>query len=359
MKKIILSAAIFCLFAFKAWSQAEEETAKPLTFSGYAEIYYSYDFQNPLSGARLPFNYSHNRHNEFNLNLGFVKAAYSTDRVRANLALMAGTYANDNLAAELDVMKNIYEANVGFKISKSKNLWIDAGIFAAHIGAESAISKDCWALTRTLCAENSPYYESGAKITYTTDDGKWLLSGLILNGWQRMYRPIGNSTPAFGHQIMFKPNDKITLNSSSFVGSDKPDITRQMRYFHNFYSIFQLNEKIGLSLGFDYGMEQVEKGSSDYNTWYTPYALLRITPNDKVALCIRGEYYKDEKGVIIATGTDNGFQTMGYSLNFDYKIADNLLWRIEGRGFSSKDAIFDSGKSKSNVFATTSLAISF
>ena len=69
---------------------------------------------------------------------------------------------------------------------------------------------------------------------------KMALSGLVLNGWQRIQRVDGNHLPAFGHQLTYKPNSKITLNSSSFVGSDKTDSLRQMRYFHNLYGIFKL-----------------------------------------------------------------------------------------------------------------------
>jgi hypothetical protein len=99
---------------------------------------------------------------------------------------------NSNYAAESGVLKNIYEANVGVKISKHKNLWIDAGILPSHIGFESAVSKDCFTLTRSMQAENSPYFESGAKISYTSDNGKWFVSGLVLNGWQRIQRIDGN-----------------------------------------------------------------------------------------------------------------------------------------------------------------------
>ena len=114
---------------------------------------------------------------------------------------MTGTYANSNLAAEPGVLKNIFEANAGVKISKKKKLWIDAGIFESHIGFESAIGKNCWNLTRSISADNSPYYESGIKLSYTSDNEKWFLSGLILNGWQRIQRVNGNNTPAFGHQL--------------------------------------------------------------------------------------------------------------------------------------------------------------
>lgn len=331
-----------------------------LTISGYLETYYCYDFANPANHIRQPFVYSYNRHNEFNLNLGYIKLAYASENVRANLALMAGTYSNDNLAAEPAVLKNIFEANAGFKVSKKHNLWIDAGIFASHIGFESAIGKDCWNLTRSILADNSPYYETGLKISYTTDNGKWFVSGLILNGWQRIYRPDGNNFPAFGHQLTFKPNSKITLNSSSFIGSNTPYSIRQIRYFHNFYGQFQLHEKFGMIVGFDIGAQQTAKNSSSYNTWYSPILILKVSPTDKFSIAARGEYYSDANGVIISTGTPNNFQTFGYSLNFDYLIHNNVLWRIEGRGFSSRDKIFtlNDKPNNNNYFLTTSIAIS-
>lgn len=332
-----------------------------LKISGYIETYYAYDLGKPDNHTRPGFFYSFNRHNELNLNLVMLKAAYEKDNVRANLAMMAGTYANANLAAEPGVLKNIFEANAGIKISKNKNLWVDAGIFASHIGFESAIGKDCWNLTRSLAAENSPYFESGAKLSYTSDDGKWFVSGLILNGWQRIQRVDGNNTPAIGHQLTFKPSASITLNSSSFVGSDSPDSARLMRYFHNFYGIFQLNDHFGATVGFDIGAQQAARKSNEYNVWYTPIVMLRYSPTPKFSIAARGEYYADSNQVIIGTGTTNGFQTLGFSLNFDFTLRDNLVWRIEGRGFSSKDEIFtlDNAASTQNYFATTSLAISF
>ena len=78
-------------------------------------------------------------------------------------------------------------------------------------------------------------------------------------------------------------------------------------------------------------------------------------------MAARGEYYGDEKGVIIATGTPNGFKTYGFSANFDYLTTDNVMFRIEARTLNSKDEIFlkDNLPSNQNVFLTTSLAISF
>lgn len=358
MKRIL--TIIIVLNSMMANAQ-KDTTVNPLSFSGYLETYYLYDFGNPADHNRPGFVYSHNRHNEVNINLGYIKAAYEKDNVRANLALMAGTYSNANLAAEPGVLKNIYEGNVGVKVSKKSNLWIDAGIFSSHIGFESAVSKDCWTLTRSILADNSPYYESGVKLSYTSPSEKWFISGLFLNGWQRIQRVDYNNTPAFGTQFTFKPNKKITLNSSSFIGNDKPDSAKQMRYFHNLYGIVKLNDNFAFTAGFDIGAEQISKGSSNYNTWYSPVLIIKLSPDSKNSFTARIEYYEDKNGVIIGTGTPNGFKTMGYSLNYDHAISDNTVWRIEGKSYTSKDEIFvkDEAPTNSNFSITTSLAVSF
>lgn len=359
MKRTVL---ILFLFSFSVPAFSQDEKPSPFTLTGYLETYYVYDFNQPIKNTRPGFIYSFNRHNEVNLNLGFVKGSYNTDNVRANLALMTGTYANANLAAEPGVLKNILEANAGVKIAKNKNLWMDAGIFTSHIGFESAIGKDCWNLTRSILADNSPYYEAGAKISYTTDNGKWFLSGMVLNGWQRMQRADGNSLPSFGTQITFKPTASVTLNSSSFIGTDKPDSARQMRYFYNFYGIFQVTAKLGITAGLDYGVEEESPESSSKNTWYSPVVIIRYSATDKLSFAVRGEYYDDEHGVIIVTGTPNGFKTSGVSFNVDYAVTPNVLWRTEFRNFTSKDDVFvkdEDQATKTDTFIGTSLAVSF
>ena len=122
-----------------------------------------------------------------------------------------------------------------------------------------------------------------------------------------------------------------------------------------------LRPKWGLTLGFDIGAEQKVKGSSDYNVWYAPIAMVRYTPTEKVAVSLRGEYYRDKGGVIILTGTPNGFNTLGFSANFDYRLNSRLLWRLEGRSFQSQDPIFrlDKKAATDNYAATTSLCFSF
>lgn len=356
MKKILFGTAIL----MSAQLKAQDSTAS-LTISGYAETYYQYDFDKPSDNNRPGFIYSHNRHNEFNLNLGFIKANYTAERIRANLALATGTYMNANYSAEPGVLKNVLEANIGIMLSKKKNLWLDAGIMPSHIGFESTVSKDCWSLTRSILAENSPYFEAGAKITYTSDNGKWLLSCMALNGWQRITRVNGNSLMSWGTQVQYKPSDKVLLNYSAFIGTDKPDSAKVNRLFHNIYSVFNITDKFGVTAGFDIGTEEKAPGSNDKNIWFSPVVILKYSICDNWAIAARGEYYSDENGVIISTGTPNGFKTTGLSLNVDYAPVKNVLVRLEARNLSSKDEVFVRSleTTNNNSFITSSIAVSF
>lgn len=367
MKKTLLILILLTNYAFAKKNNAlDSSIAKNFTLSGYIETYYSYDFSSPANHERPNFFYNYNRHNEVNLNLGFIKANYQSERVRGNFALMTGTYAQYNLAAEQGLLKNVFEANVGIKLSKNRNLWIDAGIMPSHIGFESAIGKSCWNLTRGILAENSPYYNAGAKLNYTSNNSKWYLSLLYLNGWQRIQRIPGVQTPAFGSQITYTPNSNTILNWSTYVGNESPGKEKLWRFFNNFYAQFQATNKLGFILGFDIGSQQYNSLLADSSLskkvaiWYTPNIITRYAITDKINLASRLEYYADNKGVIIATNTLNGFQTFGYSLNLDYNLTENLVFRIEGRGFTSKDPIFTlaSKPSHQNYFVTTSIAIS-
>ncbi len=364
MKSIVLVACL--LASVSAFSQNNTKiiinAPSPLTFGAYVETYYSHDFNNLINNTKPSFLYSFDKNNEVSVNLASIKGAYTTNRIRANLALAAGTYMNANYAAEPGILGNFYEGNAGIKLSGENNLWLDVGVFPSHIGFESAVGKDNWTLTRSLVAENTPYFESGAKISYTSDSDKWFLSALVLNGWQHIKPVDGNTIPAFGTQITYKPSPRVALNSSTFLGSDKPDSMRQMRYFHNFYGIFKLNDMLSTIIGFDIGVEQRIKGSSDMNTWFNPTMILRYTPTIKTAVAIRAEYFNDKHGVIIASNTFNGFKTWGFSANFDYSLTNNLLWRIEARTLQSKDDIFvasDGFAANNNTFITTSFAASF
>lgn len=331
-----------------------------INISGFIDVFYAYDMNKPKTDFRQSFLYNHNRHNEFNLNLGLIKASVRHIKYRANFAIHTGTYVNDNYAVEPGLLKNILEANIGLSLNKRNNFWLDVGIMNSHIGFESAISLDNWTLTRSLLAENSPYYLSGVKATYNPNK-HWEYALIISNGWQRIQRVANSSLPSFCSQVKYVPSKSVLFNWSTFIGTNDPDSTRRMRYFNNVYGQFQINKKMGLIVGFDIGSQQQSHNSSKTELWFSPILILQYKITNQWALGLRAEYYQDRAGIMISTGTENGFDTSGFSVNIDYAPMANLACRLEGRLLNSKDKIFlrDNDLRSDNLFIVSSVALRF
>jgi hypothetical protein len=353
MKRVI-TLCLNALFLCPALAQ-DSTKAGQLTISGFVDMYYQYDFDNPASRERPSFLYNYRQHNEFNVNLALIKATYTHDRVTAHIGLMTGNYAHYNMAAEDPVSRIIYEANVGYRMSRKWSL--DAGVLPSHIGLESAVSRDNWALSRSLTAEASPYFETGIRCTYKPND-RWSAALLVLNGWQNIRET--NSSKAAGTQVQWTPNDRWLINSSTFIGNEKPDSAKQLRLFHDLYITCALSKKWNAAVIFDIGGER-EVQEDHFNTWYGTGLLLQYKMREQWAACFRAEYYADPHGVVVSLPGAAPFRVSGYSVNLDYQPSAHIVFRTEGRYLASAENIFyKDGQAKGANFSwLTSVSVGF
>lgn len=352
MKKAL---TIFTLFVFTAIFSQEKSEIKT-TFSGFVETFYSYDFNENLADAKLPFMYNYNRHNEFNVNIGLLRAKVEYENAYASLALHSGTYVDDNYAAEK--VKYINEAYVGLYLDQSKKHSIEVGILPSYIGFESATTASNLTLTRSILAENSPYFMTGVKYNYKPSD-KWSFAALLTNGWQRINKLKKDVDPSFGTQIVYKSDANSTLNWSTFIGKEYNGTDFTMRYFSNLYFDKKWNDKWRTIAGFDCGLQDLSSSNSESASLLSPVFIAQYSINPKWQTAFRIEYYQDEKNIIIATADE--FKTLGFSLNFDYLPNSKVKLRTEARYFDSKKDVFVKGSDlvNSNFFITTSLSFEF
>ena len=112
-----------------------------LALGGYVDTYYAYNFSRPASGVD-PYFVSSNRHNEMNINLAYIDLRYRSNGFRARFVPGYGTYMNSNYANETGTLKNIVEATAGLRLLKTRNIWIDVGVFGSPYTNESYVSKD-------------------------------------------------------------------------------------------------------------------------------------------------------------------------------------------------------------------------
>lgn len=349
MKKIWL----FSLFFSFILGNAQKKDSLQIQISGYLEAYYSYDFSNSTTDVKLPFMFNYNRHNEFNVNNGLIRTQLQYKNTYASIAIHAGTYVEDNYNAE-DI-KLFSEAYVGIYLNEKKKSSIEVGIMPSYIGFESATSNSNLTLTRSLLAENSPYFMTGIKYNYRANN-KLSFSGLITNGWQRINRPRKNVTPSFGTQIVYKPFENSTFNWSTFIGKEFYGTELAMRYFNNLYWDNTWGTKWRTILGFDFGFQENSFQNENYFFWMSPVFIAQYSISSKWQTALRLEYYQDEDNVIVVAS--NSFKTSGVSINFDYLPNSKVKLRNEARYLDSKEAIFFNNMSN-NFFITTSLSFEF
>jgi len=350
---------LLSLFLFIAvHSKAQVDSTKSIKLTAYADMYYSYDFSKPNNFEKPDFNYNYKKHNQLNINLAFVKLGYQASRLRSNLALMTGNYAMYNLSAEPNWAKPLLEANIGYKPFKQHNIWIDAGVMPSHIGFESAVGSDCWNLTRSILAENSPYFETGIKLSYSNQKENLYFAFHVLNGWQRIAVTNQEQALSVGIQLTYKPSSTLTLNYSNFIGRISLDTMDALRVFHNLYAIYEASPKTAFIFGFDIGTQS--NASNTTAVWYTPVLIGKLNLNPKSKIAARLEYYSDKQQIVIPTATANGYRTFGVSVNYDRQITSSVLWRGELKQYQSMDPIYRYDQAMSSqTSATMALIVKF
>jgi hypothetical protein len=319
MKKLLLLLAA----AIPVHAYAQQDS---LHVSGFVDAYYTHAFGEVETGTRGAL-FNHTTTGAFSINLALLQASYSSDRVRANVGVMGGTYAQQNLSSEPAELRNLYEANVGYELVPG--LWLDAGVLPSHIGMESAVSADNPTLTRSLMAENSPYFETGAKLTYTS--GSLSFSTLVLNGWQNIRD--NNEAKSFGTQVQYNPSEELLLNSSTYIGRDNDADAH--RFFHNLYAVYRM-PGLWVRAAFDIGVQGGER-------WFGNALIIGGEVSKTVNVALRVESYSDTHGVIVA----GGIMASGYSVNIDYTPRKNVYLRSEIRSLSGA------------LSNTTSMAVKF
>lgn len=347
MQKICFSIIVLLLSIqtngnaqFISFSPTNDST-KQVTIEGYADIYFGFDFNQPQDASR-PYFVSHSRHNETNVNLAYISVKYTSDRARATFTPGFGTYMNANYATERVTLRNIVEANIGVRPFKNKQIWIDAGVLPAPYTTENAIAHDQLLYTRSFAAEFSPYFLTGIRATIPLSK-KVSLYLYVVNGWQ-VIEDI-NAPLSFGSALEWKPNDKLTINWSTYAGSESSALQPQYkgRFFSDLYVAYVPNKKLSLSADVYAGRQKISDSlnrKSQFSWWQANInGSYNLTKDMSVRL--RGEYFNDAHSVIVipVNGT-NRFDCGSASLGYKVSITNNVAFHAEGRYFISGNNVF-------------------
>ncbi len=312
----------------------------------YSEFYSSTDLiQN--TEARPDFVYSHKRLNAVAPNLMLLKLVHGNSMFRINAGLMLGDYTVNNLASEKGFAKQIFEANAEMRLFRDKSLWLTVGVMPSHIGFESAIGLNNLTLTRSIVADNSPYYETGAKLTYNSKNEKWSIAGFVVNGWQRINSPALKVHPGLATQINFVPNARWLISWNTYTGN----VNDGFRFYNNIYAVYKTERKLTLILSSDFGIQSADTNIQSY---FAPVLIVGYQLCGSVKSALRIESYLDKNASIISSSV--GFNAHSISLNLDWQPMPYFTFRAEYKYGDSPLNNFN-GESRSSLL-TAAIIIS-
>ncbi len=332
---------IFSKATAQNYAEEKKDDSTRLVIGGYIDVYYGYDFNNPRDKNR-PYFVSSSRHNDVAINLAILDLIYTAPRVRAALKPAFGTFMQNNFAAEPVLLRNLYEANVGFRPFKKKEIWLDAGNFYSPYTNESAISRDHFTYTRSMSAENVPYYLSGLRGSVEINK-KWHTYLYMLNGWQ-VIQTRGRHK-ALGTQLEYKPSKKLLLNWNTFIGDvstdSMPNMT--MRYFTDVFALWNMDGKFSMTACALGGLQERtdSTGKAFQSKWYSANIQARYKFNKQHSIAAKAEFFKDPESVLVTPITAvKGFDYRSVTATWTVSVVENMMLRFEAKNMFSPEKIF-------------------
>ncbi len=325
----------------------EEETGSlgKFSFSGYADSYYSANFNKPLSRSNTGYSevarVFDTRSGQLMLGLVQAMMNYSNDKSEVVLDLAFGpnanaaNYGNEIASTALAIKQAYFTYNFTDKFSAT------VGQFGTHIGYEVIDAPVNFNYSLSYLFGNGPFYHAGLKATYAFSDRASLMVGVVNN-----VDGLGDNNRKKGiiSQLFIAPTEKwnVYLN---FINSNEaePDAATASDAFYRVFDIatsFEITDRFLLGLNAATGSQRGDMqgdGNTGTKSWggVAGYANLAIT--DHFGLGARYEYFDNTSGVRALVTEKGGTNVNAFTLTGNITLADgHLLVKPEFRVDSFK-----------------------
>lgn len=323
----------------------------PITFSGAVSTYYSISLNQPPSQT-YAYTTQPKRERTIAVDLAVLSAEWKTESVIVRTSFQAGTWAEANYVGDDASWRFIREVSVA--VAFDSLIGAIAGIIPSHIGHESAINAENMLLSRSLIADWTPYYVTGAGVRWSPSSTVYAKL-FVVNGWQKIVD--NNRYLSLGTQLQYQASDKATISWNTYWGNDEPnDSVVKNRIHNNVWWDHQLSDEFRFVLMADLGLLKRGPGLP-YDA--AGYGAVKVgwRPTKLIRVGGRVEYMHDPKRVLVLDSPD-AFKTVSASLGLDVFPVEHVMIRFESRAFSSSQNVHESfdGLRKRDAYFTIALA---
>ncbi len=316
---------------------SQTDSTGAFSFSGYVDAYVAYYTDSLGIGEYQAFPTVSPRSEQFGLNIAQISAKYAGENARATVTLHYGDIPMSAWSGDFNF---IQEANAGFKICDK--LWVDAGFFRTHIGAEGLYPKENIASSIAIPTWFEPYFEAGLKFNYLPTD-KLTLNLYLLNGYN-VYRD-SNKKKGAGLQALYAFTDKMNIGYTNYFGdeSEQSDSITHTRIYNNIFLNYEVSN-FKFTVGIDFAMQQNSslEEADQPASMYSGLIAIRYMIGEHFDVYARGEMFNDPDGFLSGAFLNNnneltGLSISGGTLGLEYKPTGSSYVRLEGRSLLADD----------------------
>jgi len=333
LRKFFVTATLMAAISpsFAQETEQKEEPKSTTTFSGFADVYYRYDFNKNTANNRTSFT---NSHNSFELGMASLRVDHTMGKVSMTADLGFGPRAkefsyNDNGITQ--AIKQLY-------ISYAPKDWLKLtmGSWATHVGYELVDAPANRNYSMSYMFSWGPFFHTGVKADITAGKSGFMVG--VANPTDYKFAP-PDSKKYFLAQYSFAASDnyKLYLN---FVGGTRPSDSAKTSQF-DFVGTGKLSDKFSIGVNATYAINkfQVDNKYGDSKNWYGAAVYLNLDPSANFGITLRSEYFSDKDQLVAMALAPVGASVFANTLSFNLK-AGPLTFIPELRYETSGDDIY-------------------
>ncbi len=308
---------------------------KGISFSGFVDTSYTYNFNRPDSGSNTlrVFDTEDNSFEVDLVKLVFEKKSdeglgFRTDLDFGHTARILGDATAGSSLDDFE-FQQAYLTYKGMGID-----WV-IGKFVTLHGAEVIEAPDNDNISRSfLFGYAIPFTHTGIMGTRQIGKSVDVKFGLV-NGWDNTSDNNRAKTIHLG--LGYHPSDLFAITINGMYGAEKDDDTADKRKLIDVVATVNPLENLTLILNYDLGGEENVLAGGKDATWSGFSGILHYNLTDRMGISLRGEAFNDRDGYRTGTNQDlwEGTVTAGYLLR------ENLTVRCEYRHDDSNKDVFE------------------
>lgn len=324
LRKILPSATLMGVcFCSLAQDSTQTTTSKPI-LSGYVDVYYRYNLDDPSAKAGVYNNYTSftNSHNSFELGMASLKLEYTTGKVGVVADLGFGRRAEEfsyNDEGSRFAIKQAYLTYAPWEKVK-----FTAGSWATHIGYEVVDPYANRNYSMSYMFSYGPFFHTGVKADFTLGRSGFMVG--IAN-------PADLKSASFSEKHLLAQYSYASADSRlkaylNFNGGKPADSIKRHQLDLVLTSTLTQKFSIGYNGAVAFSKSRINGKFGDSDNWWGSALYLNVDPKEWFGLTLRGEYFDDEHAVsagafgahIFATTLSANFKIQGLTLIPELRI---------------------------------------